>query len=97
MADDPRCRRCGQVLHDPDSIERGYGPDCARSLGLSDLDWLPQRCRCCRHTQAALRLLYGVGMCRRFVRLDGSYGWVDVATGEVVPVPVLEIAVGHAC
>jgi hypothetical protein len=92
MVDDPRCRLCGQRLVNPDSIERGYGPDCARKLGLSDLDWLPQRCRCCRHSQAALRLLYGVGMCIRVARADGSFGWVDVATGELVVLQALDVA-----
>lgn len=25
-----RCIRCGRTLSDPESIARGYGPDCAR-------------------------------------------------------------------
>jgi hypothetical protein len=26
---DKRCKRCGRPLTDPESLERGVGPDCA--------------------------------------------------------------------
>ncbi len=29
-----RCRICGRTLTDPESIQRGIGPECARKLGL---------------------------------------------------------------
>jgi hypothetical protein len=25
-----RCKRCGRLLTDPDSVERGYGPECVK-------------------------------------------------------------------
>jgi hypothetical protein len=32
----PRCRRCGRILDDKESIERGFGPDCARKVDPSE-------------------------------------------------------------
>lgn len=29
------CKRCGIVLSDPESIARGYGPDCAERMAVS--------------------------------------------------------------
>lgn len=29
LAREQRCRRCGTILTDPESIARGIGPDCA--------------------------------------------------------------------
>jgi len=82
---DPRCQKCGQLLSNPDSVALGYGPDCARDLGLTVADALPQRCSCCWHSAPALRLLYGaVGLVRRLELWDGSFGWVDTVTGEVL-------------
>jgi len=28
------CSRCGRRLTDPQSIRRGYGPECAQKLGI---------------------------------------------------------------
>lgn len=80
------CRRCGQALTNPDSIDVGYGPDCAALLGIRPADSLPQRCTCCHFSQQALRLLYGVRKVHGTVRHDGTPGWVDVDTGEMVGV-----------
>jgi hypothetical protein len=83
-----RCRRCGEELTAPVSVALGYGPDCARYLGLAPGDGLPQRCSCCWHSQLALCLLYGIiGPTRRLLRADGDDVWVCMASGVVV-VPV---------
>ena len=29
-----RCKRCNRVLTDPDSIKRGYGPECKDKIAL---------------------------------------------------------------
>ena len=28
------CRHCGRRLTDPQSVRRGYGPECAQKLGI---------------------------------------------------------------
>jgi hypothetical protein len=80
-----RCHKCGRPLTNRDSLELGYGPECADELGIGPEDWLPQRCGCCRRPQYVLKLLYGVeGIPRHVERWDGSDGWVDPVTGLVV-------------
>ncbi len=80
-----RCRRCGEGLSAAESVEWGLGPTCLRHMGLTAADRLPQRCGCCSYTQSALQLLYGLtGYPRHIIRHDGSSGWLDTATGEVV-------------
>jgi hypothetical protein len=33
-----RCKRCGRLLTDPHSIERGVGPECVKKPGATTLD-----------------------------------------------------------
>lgn len=30
------CSNCGRVLKNPRSVRRGYGPECAEKLGITD-------------------------------------------------------------
>lgn len=32
---EPRCKKCGRILHDPESVARGMGPKCAGISGGS--------------------------------------------------------------
>lgn len=36
---EPKCNRCGRTLHDPESIRRGYGPECFHL----HIDWKQNR------------------------------------------------------
>jgi hypothetical protein len=68
-------------------MDWGLGPSCLASSGLTDADRLPQRTPDGRFSQPVLQLLYGVvGYPRHVVRYDGSSGWVNVVTGELVVV-----------
>jgi hypothetical protein len=38
LVEQGRCRRCGRLLTDPASVERGVGPECALRYGKSSAD-----------------------------------------------------------
>jgi hypothetical protein len=79
-----RCRQCGERLTAQLSIDLGIGPICAARLGLTAADLLPDRPGAPRYSQSVLQLLLGVGQVHGITRHDGSRGWVDIATGQLV-------------
>jgi hypothetical protein len=74
-----KCRRCGCVLSDRESIERGYGPDC---WALLENDRAELRRLTIEHERRQEQTRLALGSMRRLV-VQGAY-LVDAETGEVV-------------
>ncbi len=76
-------------MYAPVSVSLGFGPTCARRLGIDVDAMLPQRGDGLIYSQAALRLLAGVPTTWvPIFRYDGSRAWLDTATGELLPRPL---------
>jgi hypothetical protein len=81
-----RCRRCGESLRAETSVVLGFGPTCARRLGIDADAMLSQPADGLIYSQAALRLLAGIPTTWvPMHRYDGSPAWLDTATGELLP------------